>query len=87
MILKQVLTPAAQERLGHVALVKADKARSVEEYIIGAAKGGKLGGKVTEEQLKDLLQQVSAQQERKTVVTRRRKTDFDSDDDDDDDDW
>jgi programmed cell death protein 5 len=87
MILKQVLTPEAQERLANVALVKTDRARQVETYLINAAQAGKLGGKVTEDQLKDLLQQVIAQQETKTVITRRRNTAFDDDDDDDDDDW
>jgi programmed cell death protein 5 len=86
MILKQVLTAEAQERLANVALVKPDRARQVENYLINSAKTGKLAGKVTEDQLKDLLQQVTAQQEKKTIITRRRNTDFD-DESDDDDDW
>lgn len=87
MILKQVLSTEAQERIANVALVKPERARQVENYLINAAKTGQLGGKVSEDQLKDLLQQVTAQQEKKTVVTKRRNTAFDSDDDDDDDDW
>lgn len=85
-MLKQVLTPEASERLANVALVKQDKARQVENYLVNAAQTGKLGGKVTEDQLKDLLTQVTEQSRPKVVITRRRNTAFDDDDDDDDDD-
>lgn len=87
MILRQVLTTEAQERIANVALVRPERAKQVENYLLNAAKTGKLGGKVSEDQLKDLLHQVTAQQEKKTIITKRRKTAFDSDDDDDDDDW
>jgi DNA-binding TFAR19-related protein (PDSD5 family) len=86
MILKQVMLPAAAERLATVSLVKPEKARAVEDYIIDAAQTGKLPGKVSEEQLKDLLVQVTAQTQKATKVTiTRRRHAFDSDDDDDDD--
>lgn len=86
-MLKQVLTPEASARLANVALVKQEKARQVENYLINAAQSGKLGGKVTEDQLKDLLTQVTEQSRPKVVISRRRNTAFDDDDDDDDDDW
>lgn len=86
MMLKQILSNEASERLSRVKLVKPEKAHQVESYIIDAARSGRLPGKVNEDQLKDLLQQVSAQTEQRTKVTiSRRRGAFDDDDDDDDD--
>lgn len=88
LMLKQILSDAAGERLSNIRLVKPDKARQVEMLVINAARQGKLGGKVEDEQLKELLAQVSEQTQRRTKVTiSRRKSVFDDDDDDDDDDW
>jgi programmed cell death protein 5 len=88
LILKQVLTTEASERLANVSLVKPDKARQVENYLIKSAQGGQLGGKVSEDQLKDLLSQVTAQTQQKTKVTiSRRRHNFDDDNDDDDEGW
>ncbi len=86
IILKQACTAEAYERLANVSLVKPDKARQVESYIINSAQSGQLSGRVTEDQLKDLLSQVSSQtqKETKVVISRRRGSAFDSDDDDDD---
>lgn len=39
-------------------MVKPDKARRVEEMLIHAATSGKLGGKVTEDQFIQMLEQV-----------------------------
>ena len=86
MMLKQILSSEASERLNNVKLVKPEKARQVESYIIEAAKSGRLGEKVTEDQVKELLQQVSKQTEKRTKVTiSRRRRAFEEDDDDDDD--
>lgn len=40
------------------AMVKAEKARNVEDMLISAATSGKLGGKVTEDQFIQMLEQV-----------------------------
>lgn len=88
MILKQIFTTEASERLSNVALVKPEKARQVENYVINAAQTGSLTGKVTEDQLKDLLSQVTAQSQKQTKVTiSRRRQAFDSDDSEDDDEF
>lgn len=85
IILKQVLSDAAGERLANIRLVKPDKARSVEQLVLDAAQGGQLRGKVSDEQLKDLLVKVTEQTQRTTKVTiSRRRQAFDDDDDDDD---
>ena len=43
---EQILEPAAKDRISRLALVKKEKARSVEDSLIMAAKNGKLQGKV-----------------------------------------
>ncbi|KAG5186139.1 double-stranded DNA-binding domain-containing protein [Tribonema minus] len=85
-ILDQIMMPEARERLNNIAMVKKDKARALEDMLISAAKQGKLGGKVSQEQFVQMLEGVSAQMERKTKVTMRRRRNIgDSDDDNDDD--
>jgi hypothetical protein len=51
-------------------MVKADKARGVEDMLLRMAQTGQLPGKVSESQLIDLLEQINkqAQQETKIVV-------------------
>ncbi len=88
LMLKQLLSDPAAERVANIRLVKPEKARQVEMLVINAARAGRLRGKVSDDQLKDLLSQVSEQTERRTKVTiSRRRSNFDEDDDDDDDDW
>lgn len=87
MILNQIMTPEAREKLANIRLVKPERAEQVETYLINSAQSGQLGGRVGEEQVKDLLRSVTEQTQKRTKVTimRRRKV-FDDDDDDDDDD-
>ncbi|CAG8660386.1 44233_t:CDS:2 [Gigaspora margarita] len=42
-----------------ISIVKAEKARTVEDLVIRMAQSGRLRGKVSESQLIDLLQQVN----------------------------
>lgn len=83
------MTSEAREKLGNIRLVKPERASQVESMIINAAQSGQLGGRISEEQLKDLLTKVTEQTQKKTNVTimRRRQRFDDDDDDDDDDDW
>ena len=60
-MLAAIVTPAARERLARIAIVKPEKARSIEEYILRGAKTGKIREKVTEGQLKGMLEQISEQ--------------------------
>ena len=91
-ILDQVLEPAAKDRIARMKLVRAEKARAVEDSLIRAATTGQLKTKVTEEQLIAMLEQFGgaggAEGEggkKKGVVIQRRKC-FDDDSDDNDDD-
>ncbi|XP_072024867.1 programmed cell death protein 5-like [Amphiura filiformis] len=82
-ILVQVLDQAARARLNSIALVKPEKAKMVENMLCQMATQGQLPGKIGEEQLKSLLEQVSMQTAKKTTVKfdRRRMNLDDSDDD------
>lgn len=84
-MLDQLLESEAKVRLQRLAIVKPEKARKVEDSIIGAAVSGNLRGKVTEPQLIELLENISAGNElTKTakVVIQRRKYFEDEEEDD-----
>ncbi|KAI6802361.1 hypothetical protein KC363_g7578 [Hortaea werneckii] len=83
-ILSQILDPAAADRLGRIRLVKASRADDVENRLIMLARTGQLRQRVTEEQLKDILNAVNEQQqETEKVTVQRRKGGWDDDDLDD----
>jgi programmed cell death protein 5 len=80
-MLGQILTNEARVRLSRIAMVKADKARRVEEMIINMARAGQVRSKIDEPQLIHLLEQITGAVEDakpKITVSRRR---FDEDDD------
>lgn len=81
--LNQILHPEAADRLGRIRLVKESRAIDVENRLIMLAQSGQLRSKVTEEQLKDLLNAMadnSQKQEEKIVVSRRRAWEDEDDD-------
>ncbi|KAK8008703.1 DNA-binding TFAR19-related protein [Apiospora marii] len=80
-ILNQILHPEAADRLGRIRLVKESRATDVENRLIMLAQTGQLRAKVTEEQLKDLLNAVADTREEEKIVVSRRKG-WDDDDDD-----
>ncbi|XP_068117654.1 programmed cell death protein 5 isoform X1 [Hyperolius riggenbachi] len=82
-ILSQVLSQAARARLNNLALVKPEKAKAVENYLIQMARFGQLGGKLSEEGLIEILEKVSQQTEKKTTVKFNRRKVMDSDEEDD----
>ncbi|XP_033012555.1 programmed cell death protein 5 isoform X2 [Lacerta agilis] len=67
-ILAQLLDQAARARLSNLALVKPEKAKAVENYLIQMGRFGQLGGKVTEQGLIEILEKVSQQTDKKTTV-------------------
>ena len=78
-ILNQILDPEAADRLGRIRLVKESRATDVENRLIMLARSGQLRQKVTEDQLKGMLNAVAENKEEKIVVSRRK--DWDDDDD------
>ncbi|XP_025072478.1 programmed cell death protein 5, partial [Alligator sinensis] len=82
-ILAQVLDQAARARLSNLALVKPDKAKAVENYLIQMARFGQLPGKVSEQGLIEILEKVSQQTEKRTTVKFNRRKVLESDEEDD----
>lgn len=83
-ILSQLLTPEASDRLSRIGMVKEERARNLENQLIMMARAGRLPGRVTEEQLVQLLQagQEAQQKAEPKIVFSRRKGGYDDDDDD-----
>ncbi|KAJ3130969.1 hypothetical protein HK100_007090 [Physocladia obscura] len=83
-MLVQLLDNGARERLSRISIVKPEKARAVEDLLIRMAQSGQLKGKINENMLIDLLEQLNEQQaakvESKIKIARRT---HDSDDDED----
>jgi len=59
LILKQVLEPEAKERLNTIKLTRPDFAKAVEQQLVLLAQSGRLKSKITDDQLKGLLQELS----------------------------
>ncbi|KAK0656472.1 PDCD5-related protein [Cercophora newfieldiana] len=81
-MLNQILQPEAADRLGRIRLVKEQRATEVENRLLMLAQSGQLRQKVTEEQLKELLNAVAETKEEEKIVVSRRKGWADDDDDD-----
>ena len=62
--------------------MKESRAQDVENRLITLARSGQLRSKVTEEQLKELLNAVAETKEEGKIVVSRRKGGWDEDDDD-----
>jgi len=80
-MLNQILEPDAADRLGRIRLVKEERATQVENQLIMMAQTGQIRQKVTEEQLKGLLNSVAESKEEEKIVVARRKGWADDDDD------
>lgn len=76
-LMSQILEGAARERLSRVEMVRPERARQVEELLIRMAQSNQLRGKVSEPQLVQLLDQISAQEDRSRakIVYNRRDSD------------
>ncbi|KAL4189734.1 hypothetical protein AMTRI_Chr08g208600 [Amborella trichopoda] len=81
LMLSQILSSQARERLARIALVKPEKARSVEDVILRAAQMGQITEKVSEERLITLLEQINNQTSKQTKVTIQRRRNVLEDDD------
>ncbi|CAN0853868.1 Programmed cell death protein 5 [Linum grandiflorum] len=81
MMLSQIVSAEARERIARIALVKPEKARGVEDVILRAAQMGQIAEKVSEERLISLLEQINTQTSKQTKVTiQRRRSVLDDDD-------
>ncbi|MFC6733789.1 DNA-binding protein [Haladaptatus sp. DYSN1] len=57
-MLRQYLTDGARKRLNSVRMSKPDFADQVEQQILALAQSGRLGGRIDEDQMKNLLREL-----------------------------
>jgi len=69
-ILRQILTPEARSRLTNIRMVKPQLAEQIEMQLIQLAGSGRLKSRVTDEQLKGLLQQLQGRERERKVTFR-----------------
>lgn len=71
-ILQGILTNEARERLGRIRLAKPDYAITLENQLIQLAQTRRVSEKITDSQLKQLLQQLT-QTKRESKITFKRR--------------
>ncbi len=69
-MLRQYLTDGARKRLNTVKMSKPDFGEQVEQQMVALAQSGRLGEKINEEQMKELLREMSP--ESKSFDIKRR---------------
>lgn len=69
-IIVQIMTPEARNRLANLKLTKPELVQQIELQLIQSAQAGSLRGKVTDEQLKVLLREISSRK-RDIRITRK----------------
>ena len=83
-MLAQILEPDALDRLNRIRLVKASRAEDIESRLIMLARTGQIRQKITEAQLREMLEAAAEQrreeEEGKVRVERRRGAWDDEDD-------
>ncbi|KAI7833271.1 PDCD5-related protein [Kickxella alabastrina] len=79
-MLSQALDNNARERLGRIAIVKADRARAIEDMILRMIRMGQIRKKITEDELKEMLEEINGQHHQETRIVYNRKG-FEDDDD------
>lgn len=69
-MLRQYLTDGARKRLNSVRMSKPDFANQVEQQVLALAQSGRLQGKIDEDQMKELLKELTPES-RKFDIKRR----------------
>jgi programmed cell death protein 5 len=69
-ILRQILTPEARQRLTNIKMVKPQFAEQIEMQLIQLASTGRLKSRVTDDQLKTLLQELQGKERERKVKFR-----------------
>lgn len=70
MILRQILTPEARERLGRLKIARPDLAVTVEQQLIMQAQSGRLNTKIDDNLLKQILSKLMP--EKREIKIERR---------------
>ena len=69
--LREILSPEARDRLANIRLARPQTAENIELQLIQLAQSGRLSGKVSDDQLKELLRALQSKT-RDTKITFRR---------------
>ncbi|BFZ58691.1 hypothetical protein PYCC9005_005756 [Savitreella phatthalungensis] len=85
-MLSQVLDASARDRLRRIAIVKPDRARAIEDMVLGMARRGQIRQRVTEQELVGLLSDIAGKEEEEAassgkgkITFQRRRDSFDED--------
>ncbi|KAF8462465.1 DNA-binding TFAR19-related protein [Russula ochroleuca] len=82
-LLATALEPAARERLSRIALVSPTRSNQIESILLRMLQAGQLRGRVSEQQLIDLLEQADEAQKKASgqgTIVFQRRVDLDDDD-------
>eukprot|EP01083_Nonionella_stella_P023825 65895_1 len=78
VILKAILSPEARQRLSNLKMVKEDRAIQIENMLIQQSQSGSISGKVSEDHVRMLLEQLSendAKKKTKVKIDRKKLVD------------
>ena len=71
-ILRKILTNEARERLANIKLAKPEYAMTLENQLIQLAQTRRVTDKITDDQLRQLLQQLTKTQRESKITFKRR---------------
>ncbi|AFH43245.1 DNA-binding protein [Fervidicoccus fontis] len=72
-ILRKILTPQARDRLNNVKLVRPELAEAIENQLIVLAQSGRITEPITEEQIKELLAEITTRSRKEFNIKIREK--------------
>jgi len=72
-ILRKILTPEARNRLNNVKLVRPEIAQLIEEQLIMLAQSGRIVEPLTDEQLREILQDIYSRSRKEYNIKIREK--------------
>lgn len=69
-ILSQIMTDEARQRLANIKMVRPEFAEAIELQLIQLAQSGRLTEKITDEQLKQILKQITGRKREGKITFR-----------------
>ncbi|MFP3232544.1 MAG: DNA-binding protein [Sulfolobaceae archaeon] len=72
-ILRVILTPEARQRLANVKLVKPEIAEAIENQLIALAQAGRIQAPISDEELKEILAQLTSQTKKDFKITIKER--------------